>query len=325
MAAENSPGPSPTPIPPAKRPGPLSRFLREHARVCVAALGRLWRDAGGTALTVLVIGLTLALPATLHLFVGNLQTAAGGLNQTRSLTLFLRDYVSEAAGKDLAREIGARADIERVDYVSRDTALAAFRQRTGMSDVIDALGTNPLPASIVVVPATSQSAGDVARLVDEFGKRPDVERARQDGAWMQRLDAALAVANRVAALLAGALAFVVVVVVGNTIRLDIEARRDELVVLRLIGAPDAFVRRPFLWAGWWYGLAGGALAVVATYAAALAVAGPVGRLVALYAGAVEAHGPGPDEMLVLVATGVGLGLGGAWMATWRHLAREEVR
>ncbi|HKY91083.1 MAG TPA: permease-like cell division protein FtsX [Nevskiaceae bacterium] len=307
------------------RPNWLSRELRDHVRVCVGALGRLWRDASGTTLTVLVIGLTLALPATLHLFVTNLQRAAGGLNQTRSITLFLGDFVSESAGRDLARQLSGRSGIAQADYVSREAALAEFRTRTGMSDVMDALGSNPLPASIAVLPAESLSAGEVAELVAELRDRPDVEQAREDGAWMQRLEATLAVANRVALLLAIALGTVVVIVVGNTIRLDIESRRDELIVLRLIGAPNGFIRRPFLWAGLWYGLFGGLLAVVAVGVAALAVSGPVGRLVELYAGAVEADGPSVDAMFLLIAAGLVLGLGGAWMAASRHLMRDEFR
>jgi cell division transport system permease protein len=194
-----------------------------------------------------------------------------------------------------------------------------------MSDVMDALGSNPLPASITVLPAPSLSAGEVAQLVDELKDRPDVEQARQDGAWMQRLEATLAVASRVAWLLAIALGTVVVIVIANTIRLDIESRRDELIVLRLIGAPNGFIRRPFLWAGLWYGLFGGLLAVVATAVSALAVSGPVGRLVELYAGAVEVHGPSFEAMLTLIVAGLVLGLGGAWMAASRHLLREEFR
>jgi cell division transport system permease protein len=309
------------PAPPPR----LVRALRDHVRVCIGALGRLWRDAPGTSLTVLVIGLTLALPAALHLFVTNLQRAAGGLNQTRSITLFLGDFVSESAGRDLAAQLAGRHGVEKADYVSRAAALAEFRTRTGMSDVMDALGTNPLPASIVLVPSTALSAPQVTALVAELRERPDVEQAREDGVWMQRLDATLAVASRVALLLGLSLATVVVVVVGNTIRLDIESRRDELIVLRLIGAPNSFIRRPFLWAGFWYGLTGGVLAVIATYLAALGVAGPVGRLVALYAGAMEVHGPAFDAMLTLIGAGIGLGLGGAFLATSRHLLREEIR
>lgn len=301
---------------------PLHRWLSDHARVCVASLGRLWLEPLGTLLTALVIGLTLALPAGLHLLVDNLRAAAGGLNETRAVTAFLRDETSPRDGARLAEQWGKRSGIASADYISKTAALQEFRDRTGLAAVLDALGDNPLPASILVVPSTSLDDEGLKALAASLKNDPQVEELRLDGAWTARLAAALSALGRLGQLLGLGLGLAVVIAVGNTIRLDIEARRDEIAVMRLIGAPPGFIRRPFLYAGLWYGLAGGMLALFALLLARLSMSSSVGRLVSLYEGSFTLQGPGLADSLSLVAIGVMLGLSGAWLAVSRHLGRE---
>lgn len=308
-----------------KRPNFLQRWLGEHLRVCVAAFGRQWRDPVGTLLTSLVIGITLALPAGLHLLVENLRTAAGGLNETRNITVFLKDGVTESDGRALTASLGKRAEIASTAYTSRDQALKDFRARTDMGAVLDALETNPLPASISITPGAEEDAESLARLAKDLRGRDSVERVLLDDTWSQRLSSALAVASRLALLLAIALGIAAVLAMGNTIRLDIESRREEIVVMKLIGAPPGFIRRPFLYAGLWYGLSGGVFAILAVYIARYALNAPVNHLVALYEGAFSLRGPDPQTLALVLGAGAVLGLAGAWLAVSRHLGRVEQR
>lgn len=308
-----------------KRPNFLRRWVGEHARVCVAAFGRQWRDPAGTLLTALVIGLTLALPAGLNLLVENLRQATGGLNQTRTITVFLRDATSEGEGRALTDALDKRPEVARAVYTSRDRALKDFRARTDLGPVLDALGSNPLPASIALTPHPQQDASDLKRLAQDLRARTDVEQVLLDEAWSQRLSAGLAVASRLAQLLAAALALAAVLALGNTVRLDIEARREEIVVMKLIGAPPGFIRRPFLYAGLWYGICGGLVAIAALYVALQAMTHPVQQLVAFYDGAFSLRGPDLRMLLGVLAGGALLGLAGAWLGVARHLGRIEQR
>ncbi|MGQ0618431.1 MAG: permease-like cell division protein FtsX [Panacagrimonas sp.] len=299
----------------------LRRWAAEHARVCIASLGRLWLEPVGTMLTALVIGLTLSLPAGLHLLVDNLRAAAGGLNQTRAITLFLHDAASPRQGEELAQSLAAREQVASADYVSRAAALDEFRARTGLSEVLDALGDNPLPASILVVPSVSLDDAGLQALAESLKGDPNVADLRLDAAWTARLDAALSALGQFGRLLGLALGLAVVIAIGNTIRLDIEARREEIAVMKLIGAPPGFIRRPFLYAGLWYGLVGGLLAVIAVQFAVMAMSAPVARLVELYEGSFALRGPGLEDGLGLIGLGVLLGLAGAWLAVSRHLGQ----
>lgn len=308
-----------------KRPNFLRRWLAEHARVCVAAFGRQWRDPVGTLLTALVIGITLALPAGLELLVNNLRAAAGGLNETRTITVFLRDAMNETDGRALADTLSQHAAVAQAHYTSRDQALADFRARTDLGAVLDALGSNPLPASLALTPKPSADASALDALALDLRARDGVEQVLLDNAWSQRLAAALAVGSRLALLLAIALGIAAVLAMGNTIRLDIQSRRDEIVVMKLIGAPPGFIRRPFLYAGFWYGLSGGVVAIIALYIARAALAQPVGALVALYEGAFTLRGPDPQTLLIVLGAGALLGLAGAWLAVSRHLGTVDPR
>lgn len=306
-----------------KRPNFLTRWLGEHLRVCVAAFGRQWRDPIGTLLTALVIGITLALPAGLDLLVKNLAAAAGGLQQTRTLTIFLRDSVDTTAGETLRQTLSQRAGIEKAEYTSRDRALRDFRARTELGAVLDALEENPLPASIALTPKDNTDAATLQALAAELRGRAEIEQVLLDSVWSTRLAAALAVGSRLALLLAVALGIAAVLAMGNTIRLDIESRREEIVVMKLIGAPSGFIRRPFLYAGFWYGLSGGVVAIIAVYLARYLLAEPVSALVQLYEGAFAVRGPDPQTLLVVLGAGALLGLIGAWLAVSRHLGRVE--
>jgi cell division transport system permease protein len=222
------------------------------------------------------------------------------------------------------REIEKRQDVARVSYISREQSLVEFRELSGFGEALDLLADlNPLPAVIVVTPQRELSAPRVQALVDSLAALPEVEVAKLDLKWLERLRAILAVIERAVLIIAAVLALAVVVSVGNTIRLEIEARRDEIIVMKLIGAPNSFIRRPFLYTGLWYGLAGGALACVLVQGAIFALTGPARRLAGLYESSYALAGLTAEATAIMLASGIALGvLGSAW-TVGRHLGRYE--
>lgn len=299
------------------------QLARHHARDLVDSLGRLWRAPVSSLLTASVIGITLVLPSALHLLLQNLDALSYRWEGTVQASLFLADDLDESAGRRLAERIALRDGVVETEYISRAAALAEFRRLSGLDTALDALEENPLPAVIVVRPGDERSAADIESLVDSLATEPGVVRAQLDQDWLRRLYAILDVAERGVTLLAVLLAFAVLFIVGNTIRLDIENRRSEIEVMKLVGAPDAFIRRPFLYSGFWYGLAGGVLAWLLSALCLIVLAGPVRALAGLYGSDAELRGLGPEGSLLLVGLGVALGwLGSAVTVNHRLRAIE---
>jgi len=306
------------------RPSWLRRWLLEHLRTLVAVLGRLSREPGATFLTAIAIGVTLALPAGLHVLVQNVSAISYSWEGSLQASLFLEDDVSAERGRALVRELQKRQDVAKASYISREQSLVEFRELSGFGEALDLLADmNPLPAVIVVTPQRNLPQDRMQALMNALSSLPEVEVAKLDQQWLERLYAILAIIERAVLIIAGVLALAVMVTVGNTIRLEIENRRDEIVVMKLIGAPNSFIRRPFLYAGLWYGLAGGAVAWFLVQGAMYALAGPARRLADLYESSYALVGLTPKTTLIVLAAGVTLGvLGSAW-TVGRHLGRYE--
>jgi cell division transport system permease protein len=312
-----------TELPGTPRPSWLSRWGQAHLRVFFFSLGKLWAKPVGTLLTAAVIGITLALPAGLHVLLKNVSAISHSWEGTVHASLFLRDSVNAARGETLSRELAARPGVGSSRYISRESALAEFRALSGFAEALDVLDDNPLPAVIVITPERGLDKNRVAALVDELGRLPEVELAKLDQKWLERLYAILDILSRVVLLIAGVLALAVVVTVGNTIRLDIENRREEIVVMKLIGAPDSFIRRPFLYTGFWYGLTGGLIAWLLVNIALLTLAGPATYLASLYQSSFRFSGLGLEATGLMLGAGVLLGWLGAFWTVSRHLAEIE--
>jgi cell division transport system permease protein len=305
------------------RPSWLSRWGKDHLRTLFATLGRLCREPTSTFLTAAVIGITLALPAALHVLVRNVSAVSYSWEGTLSASLFLKDSVSPERGRALARELGERAGVARASYISREQSLVEFRELSGFGEALDLLTDNPLPAVIVVTPRRELAQAQVTRLLDELAGLAEVEVAKLDQKWLERLYAILGIVERAVLIVSALLAVAVIVTVGNTIRLDIENRRDEIIVMKLIGAPDGFIRRPFLYTGFWYGAFGGLIAWMLVNFALRALAGPSRHLAGLYESSFQLSGLSWEAVGVLLGAGVLLGgLGSVW-TVGRHLSRYE--
>jgi cell division transport system permease protein len=303
--------------------GGLTGYLREHARVLLFTLGRLWRSPGGTLLTAAAIGITLALPAGLRVLLENAHVLSYSWESSVQASLFLKSDVTEAEGRALAHELSRKPGVADTSYITRDQALDEFRQLSGFGNALDVLRENPLPAVVVVKPEGHQTPEAINQLIEDLGEIPQVDQARLDTAWLQRLYAILDIAQLGLEILAVLLGLAVIITVGNTIRLDIQSRRDEIVVLKLIGASDGFIRRPFLYTGACYGLLGAILAWALIGVGLWLLSAPVSRLAALYHSQFRLAGLGFVSTLTILGAGMLLGWLGSWWTVARHLGEIE--
>ena len=302
----------------------LLAWLRLNAQTLLASLGRLYRRPIGTLMTAAVIGVALALPAGLYVLLTNLQAVSGGWQGGAQISLFLRMDVDDGAARALGRRLGERGDVARVEVLGREQALAEFRQLSGFGEALDALGENPLPAVVVLRPTAEAGApARIDALVEELRALPEVDLAQLDLQWVKRLYAIMEVSRRGVLVVAGMLSLAVLLIVGNTIRLDIENRREEILITKLIGATRGFVRRPFLYSGMWYGLLGGAIAWAMITISLALLEGPARHLAVLYGSGFRLSGLGSGTTVLLLGGGMALGLLGSWLAVGRHLDAIE--
>ena len=314
------------PVGPKSFGGAASTWLERHAQTLVGSLGRLARQPIATALTIAVIGIALALPAALYLVVANARAVTAGLGDTVQLSVYLRLPMTSEVAHKVARAIEVRDEVGRAVLVSPDEGLVEFRAMSGIGEALKALTENPLPWVVKVRPAAlHDSAPAVEVLAAELRQIPEVELVEADTAWVRRLDAILDALRQVVVLAAAVLALGVLAIVGNTIRLDINSRRAEIEVTKLVGGSNAFVRRPFLYSGFWQGLAGGLLAIALIATGIAVLDAPIARLAAAYGTSFALQGLAPREWLAIVGGGAGLGLLGAWLAAGYHLQRIEPR
>ncbi|WP_353250127.1 permease-like cell division protein FtsX [Salinisphaera sp. T31B1] len=298
-------------------------WLGSHARCLIESLGRLHRRWLASLLTALVIGIALALPTGLYVLVDNLQSLSDGWQRAAQASLYLADGTSTADGRALADRIAAQDDVESTRFVSADEGLADFRQASGFGTALDALADNPLPAVIVITPRPGLPKAAVSELVERLGHDSMVARAELDQAWLSRLYAIVSLIQRAAWVIGLLLSAAVLFIVGNTIRLDIENRREEIEVMKLLGASDAFIRRPFLYSGFWYGLIGAVFALILLAGCFIGLTGPLSELVRSYDGALSIHGLGFLGVLSVLAVGIGLGWIGCVITVNRRLADIE--
>jgi len=310
---------------PTRRRSPLGNWLALHASNGQAALLRLLRQPFASLLTVLVIAVTLALPAALLLAVKNAASLSRGWDNVLDFSLYLKSEVSIEDAERLSSIIGQRADVAGVRLIPADQALEQFKLNSGFGAALDHLDSNPLPHTLVVRPSPGNTERSVMLLNEELANLPEADFVQVDTEWVRRFLAILDILQRAIAIGSILLGAAIVVIIGNTIRLDIQNRRDEIEVTKLIGASNAFVRRPFLYSGLWYGLGGGLLALALVGYGLHALREPAERLAGLYGSTFEILSLDLAESLAIVAAGVLLGLAGSWLAAARHMRRIEPR
>jgi cell division transport system permease protein len=298
----------------------IKNYFLRHAQNCIGSLGNMTRQPFGSALTIAVIGIALAMPSGLNVLVRNGQAVAGGWEGIRDFSVYLKpgstlDNASELRDRVLQLEV-----VESARVISADQALADLQSDSGFSEVISALDDNPLPHAVVMRPRPDATPEALQEFHDDLVGMATVDLVRLDTEWLERLNAFLELARRAVWIAAVLLIGAVIVIIGNTIRLDIQNRRAQIEVSKLLGASDGFVRRPFLYTGFWYGLLGAVFALLLLSVSLWSLSGPVGRLVELYGGGFQPIGVDQTTAAVMIGGGLLAGLGGAWMAVARHLS-----
>lgn len=296
-------------------------WLRHQKHAFVAALGRLLGQPVSSLLTALAMGVAISLPGGLYLGLANLGQVVGGLPAQPEISVFLDTKVSDGDRQTLATRL-KQPDIAAARYVPRDEALAALSTSQDLADISAGLTQNPLPDAWVVRPqATSRE--DLARVADELGKLPGVAETHLDSLWADRLQAALAIGRAGVWLLAGLFAIALVAISGNAIRAQVLARRDEILVSRLIGATDRYIRRPFLYLGALQGLFGGLAAIGVLAVAGWTLRAPVDRLASLYGSTFHLLPPTAIETAAVLGLTALFGWLGAWLSVTRALRQVE--
>ena len=301
----------------------LSNWTARHGHALVSSCGHLARHRFATALTVIVMGLALALPLGLEVLVRNLHAATGDFSAAVGLSVYLKPQVSEQSARQLAANLAGRPDVASVNLITATQALEEFRAQSGFGAALDALTENPLPNVLAIRPtAAALQSPTLQTLRSAVSAWPEVDSVQLDQDWVLRFSAILELLHRVVYITAGLLALGVIAVVGNTIRLEVRSRAAEIEVTQLVGGSAAFVRRPFLYTGTLYGLIAGLIAWGIVEGAHRALAPSVERLAAAYGERFVMSGPDLRELGALAVVGIGLGWLGAALASGHEIARS---
>lgn len=303
----------------------LLAWLRHHRLSAADSMTRVMDNPLSSVMTWLVIGIALALPTGLDIALENVSQLGASWDSPAQISLFLQDGISDDRAGELEAELAARGDVAEARFVSRSEALEEFRALSGFADVLDSLENNPLPHLILVSPMDSAQQSAAIALRGQLEEHPDVAQAVLDMEWLQKLNSLMELGRRLVLAVGGLLVLGVLLILGNTIRLAIESRREEIVIVKLVGGSNAFVRRPFLYTGLWYGVGGGLFAALLVAVSLWFLAWPVSELAQLYQSEFRLAGLGIMGGLNLIILGGLLGLAGAWLAVTRHLVDIQPR
>jgi cell division transport system permease protein len=304
----------------------MSPWLRQHHFALKAALGTVRKSPGSFLFNVLVVALALTLPFAGITLLDNVKPLSEQLSVDPEISLFMREDASRADAEALAPQVrnilnGKHAEVA---FVPREQALASLKERSGLGEVLETLGDNPLPDSYVMKLdgfASAGAAAEVDAITEQLRALPGVDTVQVDSSWVKRLAALLGVLRLSLLLLAVTLGIVVIAVVFNTIRLQVLTQKEEIAVAKLLGATDNFIHRPFYYTGALLGLASGAVALGVVALALNPLNKAIAEFAQLYGSNFQLLPLGGLEVGGLLAISAGLGLIGALLSVRRHLAR----
>ena len=296
-------------------------WLRHQKHALTCALRRLLAQPVATLLTTLAMGVAISLPSGLYLMLGNLDRLAGNLPAQPEISVFLDAGVSAAQKQAISARL-KQPDIVQARYVPKEQALSVLSSSQDLTDITAGLTENPLPDAWVLRPQAA-SRDELVRVANELGKLPGVAETHLDSQWAERLQAALTIGRTGVWLLAGLFAFALIAISGNAIRAQVLARRDEILVSRLIGATDRYIRRPFLYLGTLQGLLGGLAAGGVLAVAGWVLGEPVAHLASLYGSTFQLLPPTGIEIAAVLGLTALFGWLGAWLSVTRTLHQVE--
>lgn len=305
--------------------GDKTRSYWAHHRLSFfSSCARLLDTPVQTLMTSMVVAIALALPATLFIALNNVQQLGDSWDANPKISAYLNPRAKEQAIEDFIRELKQFNEVNDVEYLSAEQALLDFQARSGFGETLSELEENPLPPTLIISPTVAASDPDTLKILgDRLLKEALIDDVSLDMEWVRRLREIMILGKKIVVALAGLLGLGVLLAIGNTIRLAIENRKEEIIVTKLVGGTDGYVRRPFMYTGAWYGFFGGVLACVIVALGYLSINQSVRRLADLYHSNFQLESLGLHGNLVLLAVATLLGLLGAWLAVSRHLSGIE--
>lgn len=310
-----------------QREGSFTSWKNQFLHALGFSLKRLWFSPVSTWITLATIAIALSLPTCMHLLIKNLQTLTDDKREVPTITLFLKQSVTEQQALDRAELLSELPEIDKVRPIPRDEALESFKQISGFAETLETLEENPLPHVLIITPRLTL-LGDLDLDVETFARKlrsyPEVDNVQIDIEWVQKLRTILNITDRIIWVVSLLLGTTVLLVIGNTIRLDIENRKEEIQVSRLIGATNSYIRRPFVLGGVWFGLFGGILSLVIVHISLLFLVNPVQKLAQQYGSSFTLSGVDVSMTLQILVASVVLGFIGAWLAVGKHLWQTDV-
>lgn len=302
-------------------------FTRHHRLTLRDSLQRALREPLQTLMTSTVIAIALSLPAMLYLVVDNIRQLESNFQSFAQITVYVKKSASRTELSGLSDQLAKMPEIAAVTYISPQQALEEFKAASGFGQALQYLEENPLPPVFLLEPNLAQhnAADQTSQLVTELEKLGLVEDVQIDMLWLQRLRTLTDLGHKIALALAAILSIGVLLIIGNTIRLAIQSRRDEIVIIKLVGGTDAYVRRPFLYAGLLLGLIGALIAALILTVGIVWLGQSIDSLSQLYSSQYTLRGPGSLGLIGLLAAGGLLGIGGAWLAVRGHLKEIKPR
>jgi cell division transport system permease protein len=298
----------------------LSIWLDQHWRSAYGSYVEMRRRPLATMMTLLVIGITLALPASLLSLLKISQSMTDDQQQSASISLFLKNGIVNEKALRVAADLELLPQIDHVELLTSADAMDEFRSHSGFGDALDALDDNPLPNVLLIHLLPDNSSMDIKKLASELKQESVTDSIEYDQGWIERMQAITQAIRRAVQALGFGLGLAVMLIIGNTIRLEIMNRREEIEVTRLVGGSDDFIRRPFLYIGLIYGLFGALIAWLLVSILLMLVSGPLGRLAELYDTTISLSTFSRQALLLLIPIGISFGLAGAWLAVSRHLS-----
>ncbi|MCT6698772.1 permease-like cell division protein FtsX [Rheinheimera sp. 4Y26] len=309
----------------ASQPNVLQKLLRgvlTHVRQAITSLGELWRSPLWALITVAVLGISMTLPTTLHLLVKNVQQVSRSYDESFEISLFLKNDASATDIATLVTLLQGDAEVAKVRLIDKAAAMAEFKQQSGFGEALAFLDQNPLPDVLLVTPKKNQPAAAEA-LMHKLEKERFVELAKLDISWLERLAALMNLMQQAVYTIAVLLLSAALLVIGNTIRLSIMDKKAEIEVMKLVGATDAFIQRPFLYTGIWLGVFGGFLAFLVVELMLWWLQGAIATVTQLYQSDFVLNSLSLREFGYLMLIAVTLGLVGSYIAVRSHIKAIE--
>lgn len=294
-----------------------------HINAAFLSLDRLICAPISSLLTIAVLAVALSLPVGLEVLLQNAKFLSQNWDRGTQISLYLKMGATDKDAQSLVKQLQSSPSIAAVEYISPQGGLDTLQKSIDVSDILRQLKTNPLPAVIVLTPQASlTSPAAINALLEEVQQLPLVDNTRLDKLWVERLYYLLDLGRHCLLALFVLFGMGVILIVGNTIRLAMQNAHKEITVLKLIGATDAFVRRPFIYTGFYYGVLGSVLAWVIVTGALFWLNAPVRQLALSYASDFTLQGLPFIDIVILLGIGGALGLIGAWLAVGKHLRKN---